>query len=283
MVCWVLYDTVQYEKNKWFADRLVEESSMYYETKLIITEDLRFGTCGGSYIWEYQGSVITPPDVAVSRTIYYLLSVTLERSGVRVYNSSEVSRICNDKALTYIYTCASGIPSIDTWVRDKRFGIMPGDGEYPRIVKSSIGHGGSEVMLASNDVEFGEAVDKIHGDGFVEQPLCTPAGRDVRVYVMGGEIVAAALRVSDKFKSNYSLGGHAEKYELRAEDVELVRKVIKAVPAEMDFVGIDFLVCDERLIFNEIEDVVGTRMMYELYDMDAAEMYMRYVASKEGI
>ncbi|SCW45987.1 gamma-F420-2:alpha-L-glutamate ligase [Ruminococcaceae bacterium YRB3002] len=282
--CWVLYDSAQYAKNKWFADRLVEAGSEYFEAVLIITERLRFGTEDGRIVFKYDGINTMPPDIAISRTIWPQLSVALELAGVRVYNNSEVSRICNDKALTYLYTAQHGIQSIDTKVFDKRFESECGAERYPVIVKSSMGHGGSEVLLVNGDDEYRTAVEQIRGDGFVEQPLCEPAGRDVRVYVMGGKILAAALRSSDSsYKSNYSLGGHATAYELRDSDRELVAKIIGAVPAEMDFVGIDFLLCGDRLLFNEIEDVVGTRMMYEVYNMDAAALFTRYIAAKEGV
>jgi len=49
-----------------------------------------------------------------------------------------------------------------------------------------------------------------------------------------------------------------------------------------DFVGIDFIFSDGKPYLNEIEDVVGTRMLYKLTDLDPAKMYIEYIADRVG-
>ena len=65
-------------------------------------------------------------------------------------------------------------------------------------------------------------------------------------------------------------------YELSSEEVRTVKAVLRCLPCLPDFVGIDFL-ADKELIFNEVEDVVGTRMLYETTDKDAARLYSEYI------
>jgi glutathione synthase/RimK-type ligase-like ATP-grasp enzyme len=45
-----------------------------------------------------------------------------------------------------------------------------------------------------------------------------------------------------------------------------------------DFIGVDFVFGDGNVYLNEIEDVVGTRMLYSLTELDPARMYMEYIA-----
>ena len=60
---------------------------------------------------------------------------------------------------------------------------------------------------------------------------------------------------------------------------QVIRMVKRIVPELMaDFIGIDFVFGDGQVYLNEIEDVVGTRMLYSLTGMDPARMYMEYIA-----
>ena len=99
----------------------------------------------------------------------------------------------------------------------------------------------------------------------------------MRVYVIGNRIVTAFERRSETdFRSNYSLGGSARVHELTREERDVVEKVL----AEMnfDFAGIDLIFDAGRPILNEIEDVVGCRMVYAQGDLDILEVFMEYLS-----
>ena len=98
----------------------------------------------------------------------------------------------------------------------------------------------------------------------------------MRVYVLGGEVLAAVKRTSEcDFRSNFSLGGKAEIIDLPDEVKEYIRLIIEALSP--DLVGIDFIRHNGEWVLGEIEDVVGTRMLYALTDIDAADEYVGYV------
>ncbi len=68
------------------------------------------------------------------------------------------------------------------------------------------------------------------------------------------------LRVSETdFRSNFCLGGQAEPYELGAEEQYMVPKILEEL--KTDYVGIDFLFDQGKMVLNEIEDAVGARML----------------------
>jgi glutathione synthase/RimK-type ligase-like ATP-grasp enzyme len=106
-----------------------------------------------------------------------------------------------------------------------------------------------------------------------------PIGRDLRVYCDGKEILASVLRESSSFKANLSQGGMASIIELPQSIEVMVKSILQDI--QSDYIGIDFLYGHEdRFVFNEIEDVVGSRALYQLTDIDIADFYIAYIAGK---
>ena len=260
MTGWIVYDSKQYERNRWFAEELQKHCLSFGDAKLIITERLRFGISADRPILLYDGAPISAPDFVIMRSIFPLLSDFLEAAGVRVFNDSTTARICNDKRLTHLSVLRSGVRMMDTLFFDRDYFSENALSavSYPAVVKSASGHGGKEVF-------------------FVIQKPFSPSGQDLRVYVLGGRVIGSALRTSDSLKSNFSLGGKATFHTLAAHEQSAVSAVISSLPFSPDFIGIDFLYGGSDLIFNEIEDVVGTRMLYETSDLDPASLYVSYI------
>ena len=69
-------------------------------------------------------------------------------------------------------------------------------------------------------------------------------------------------------------------YSLSAEEQGRLQKIIDLVtPLGADYYGVDFVFDNGRAIFNELEDAVGARMIYDLTDTDIIEMYIQYIKS----
>ena len=207
---------------------------------------------------KYRGEA----DFVINRTNDYRVAEHYEKKGVRVFNPSALSRLANDKQACYDFMEAHGIEIMPT-----RYSSIP-------VVKKAVdGHGGSEVFMLDTAEDF-EA-------GYVYQKPCDCPGRDVRTWLIGGEIVASILRESrTDFRSNYCLGGSASVYELSREERELVYRISALVPS--DYIGIDFIFNGGHFVFNEIEDTVGARMLYDLTDVDILAMYCDYIKENIG-
>lgn len=149
---------------------------------------------------------------------------------------------------------------------------------FPYVLKSVDGHGGSEVFLVKTKEEKNKLkAEYSSGRRFVSQKLCSSPGRDFRVYVLGGKVLAGAMRSSSSdFRSNYSLGGTAEIVQVPQNIAFSAERI--AAKLQSDFVGVDFIFDGDDAVVNEVEDVVGTRMLYDLTDLDAAEEYAKYIA-----
>ena len=108
-----------------------------------------------------------------------------------------------------------------------------GDGDlgYPVIVKHERGYQGKSVRKFNNWEEVERWLNKIDEKnlGMYLWQKFLPGGWDLRVIVLDGKALGAMKRSArgDEFRSNYSLGGAVEKWELSEEDTKLAEKVAK--------------------------------------------------------
>lgn len=207
----------------------------------------------------YRGNA----DFVINRTNDFKIAEYYEKKGVRVFNPSALSKLANDKQACYEFMKEHAIP------------IMPINYKgVPAVKKPVNGHGGTGVEMITRPQPF--------EDGFVYQKPCDTPGKDLRVWVIGGNIIASILRESKTdFRSNYCLGGSASIYRLSDGDKSFVNKIVSLV--ESDYIGVDFLFNNGSLVFNEIEDTVGARMVYDKTNIDIIGIYCDYIKKELGL
>ncbi len=259
MLGWIIYNKEDAKRNEnyigWYINKFKENN---IELSLVYTDEINFNSL---------------PDFAVVRAIRPDITKKLENSGVKCFNNGFVSEICNDKALTYKFVSENGIEILPTYYAINEVN------KFPVVIKPKDSHGGDRVNMAESYDELTALMPLYERDNYVIQAAATDKGKDVRVYVIGDKIITAMLRVSDKdFRSNFCLGGRASVYNLTDEETEKVNKVIKLF--DFDFVGIDFVFNNGEMVFNEIEDVVGSRMVYTYTNIDIVDLYIKYILQK---
>lgn len=201
----------------------------------------------------YTGSA----QYVINRSNDFRIAELYESKGIRVFNPSKFSRLANNKQACYDFMQSHGIE------------IMPTRYSTPPFVKKPLdGHGGNGVAMCYSADEYDEDM--------VCQKPATDLGKDLRVWVIGGEIITAILRVSKTdFRSNYCLGGEAIPYNLTESESKKVKKIIDLVNG--DYYGIDFVFNNSEIVFNELEDTVGARMVYDKTDIDILNLYCDYI------
>lgn len=257
----LVYTSADAEYNKWFIDHIIEEGrKCNLDIRLVLSDKE-----------EVPDNDI---DFAIVRNRDSKLCKRLEENNIRCFNSSYVVNIGNDKWEMYKDFNAAGIPVMYTQ-RTK----LP----YPFVMKPVDGHGGENVYLIKNADEYKRAIDTNPDEKtgkFIFQVPATEKGRDIRVYVVGGIILTAMERIAvdteKDFRSNYSLNGNAKEHALTDEELKLAAKVADHIKA--DFVGIDLIYNNGRPAVNEIEDAVGTRMLYSLTDIDPVREFVAHIA-----
>ena len=273
MTGWLIYDAFEAERNRAYIKcYFVSAERRGVDLRLLLLEDMR---------WDddllVSGEKPTLPDFVICRRPVPDLTEKLESLGVPVFNNSRISRICNNKYLTSRTVKDLGVPVAEEYWHG--VGIPDAPPALPCVAKPVDGHGGQGVFLCRSAAEYSKAAETLAGRECVLQRPVSDLGRDLRVYVLGREPVAAMLRISDAdFRSNFCLGGRAERHELTDAEREYVRRIAE----EFDFglVGIDFIYDEGRPVFNEIEDVVGARMLYSLTDIDIADRYLEFILER---
>ncbi len=260
MKIWLVYDKFEADRNRRYIDFYFEKcKEKCVDLTLVIVEDgLDFSNL---------------PQVAIVRTMNPELSEKLESMGVKVFNSSFISRIANDKWNTYLYLKEKGINLPETYLVTEEF-VPP---FYPVVLKPACGKGGRDVEIAENYEAYAAYRERVK-EKIIAQRVVSDKGKDLRIYVVGNKIVKAMLRQSETdFRSNFCLGGSASEYELSAWEKEEINRVIACF--DIGYAGLDFIFDNGSIIFNEMEDVVGARMLYTYTDIDIVDIYLNFIIS----
>ena len=278
---WLIYDEKSAANNTsyidWFIDEAQKKGIMM---ELVIRNELMSGIKNNQSILIRDGREVPSPEVAVVRTIDPLLSSHLEELGTLVFNSSRVAKICNHKALTYKEVQKLSLPMVDTFFYQRHTLPEQPPLDFPFVMKSVHGRGGNEVFLIEDEKTWSRIKDTFPSDEMVVQTANVQPGKDVRVFVVGNEIIAAVRRESRKdFRANFSLGGSAKLYPLSEKETEMVQRICRHF--KFDMVGVDFLIdLDGNLLFNEIEDIVGSRTLSKLTDINLLDLYTSHILNK---
>ena len=206
-------------------------------------------------------------DFVIYRGRNSLLLEELENKGIKTFNNIITNKTANDKYLTYEFLKENSLPYIETYLEAKAF---------PCIMKSVSGHGGQEVFFVK-DLEEANHIKSEHPQlRFVYQEFLENNG-DVRIYVLNKRVVVAIKRKNQTdYRNNYSLGGEVELYEPSKDMVDTAVKI--ATLLEADFIGVDFLLTKEGYKIIELEDPVGSRMVYKLKpELDIIKLFIEQI------
>lgn len=281
---WLVYRKEDAVRNRAYIEMYQRYAPEYgMECELVYVEELQYGVRNGEPYLSKRSKADNYlkdlPDFAIVRAILPSLNKQLELLGIPCLNNYQVSSICNDKAECYRYLSGRGIPMPDTlFVANKEIAGFLEKCPVGTVLKAVDGHGGSQVCLYDGNSE--EILRIIGRSDMVAQEKVGNKNSDLRVYVIGGNILASVLRESNEgFRANFSLGGRVSLYSLNAVEQELIQKIIDLF--DFDMVGIDFILDDNgNLVFNEIEDVVGARMLYQCSDIDIVKEYLSYISKR---
>ena len=281
----IIYNEIDIPKNIWFINHLKNCLSDNNVDSMLITT---------AEFYHQNDNFLTNADFIINRSRDYEISLFFENNGIRSFNSSEIIRIANDKDLTYKHLSEHNISFLPYITIPTEF-ILDASNDiilsvacefgFPFVFKPAEGHGGAHVYLVSNQDEFIEIINNINFEinskslsykKFLIQKPSNTLGKDLRVYILNNNIYASILRSSSKdFRANFSLGGATEEYKLSEHEIAQVNEIIKHMPS--DLCGIDFVYNSKEIIINEVEDAVGTRMLYSNTSFDIVNDYVKYI------
>lgn len=157
---------------------------------------------------------------------------------------------------------------------------LPDDGAH----KHTIGTNGQDMSVISPEDPIGPMINDDHA--FVQEFLEDADDRpsDVRVYVVGGEVVGAMRRHAPEgdWRTNVALGGEVEGItdELGAEPRRLATEATAALG--LDLAGVDLMPIDGDWYVLEVNATAGFKGLYAATDVSAAPYIARLAIERAG-
>lgn len=223
-------------------------------------------------------------DRTMSVTSSQAIGRVLEGFGLRVVNSPETVAICSDKLRTTIALEHAGVPTPRVRVavgEESALAAIEVIG-YPAVLKPTIGSWG-RLVARVNDRDAAEAIvehratlgSASQGVFYVQEHVDKP-GRDIRVFVVGGEPVAAITRTSAHWVTNTARGASAAGLAVSTPLADVCRRAARAVGG--DILAIDVLECPRRgLLVNEINHSMEFRNSIATTGVDIPGLVVRHL------
>ncbi len=149
------------------------------------------------------------------------------------------------------------------------------------LVKPLLGSGGRGIMRISDEdlayrtfrtLELQRAV-------FYLQEFVPHGRSDLRLFVVGDRLVAAARRIGAGWKTNVAAGARAAAHRPRPEEEELALRACRAVGA--DYAGVDLLEAEDgRTLVIEVNGIPGWSALQETTPIDIALEVARLAAAQ---
>ncbi|MPS70221.1 RimK family alpha-L-glutamate ligase [Novosphingobium aerophilum] len=249
---------------------------------------------GDDWGTKYQGHPMERPDFILCRTgaetDYFTLALLrhFERRGVRLVNGPATIERVADKLHTLQSLSRAGLPIprtiLGTFPID--VGLVERELGFPLIVKTLKGTRGAGVLKCEDREQFEDLAGLLESaeakaDFILQHYVRASHGRDVRVLVVGGRVVAAMERrsMTGGFKSNVSLGGVGVAYNPPPEMAELA--VQAADVLGLDVTGIDILFDEDGYRICEANSAPGFQGLERASGMDVPSAILEWIRSTQ--
>lgn len=261
MYAWIIYESDSPTVDKSYETKLLEREAFcsphvrHVETHNISKLDV-LNLSSGDCLTVNGTPLRELPDFAITRSVtlkdcpqWLPVLRHLKKKGVLCINDAQSIEVTADKFQMWEQLTRAGIPTphsqlldttIDVDLVSQRFG-------WPVVLKQIHGTQGIGVALCNTPEELLRTA-QIFKDNAPHIPLkiqkfvATSKGRDVRAFVVGDEVIAAMLRQSgssSEFRSNYTLGGSVNPFDLPKEGQKIAIGAAKALG--LKYSGVDLL------------------------------------------
>lgn len=224
------------------------------------------------------------------------LASFLESLSIKVYNCSKAIEVCDNKAMTHITLNQKNIKMPKTIIAPMTYeniGFtnyefverMKKQLSFPIVLKECYGSFGQQVYLVHDDIELMSCIEKIGAKPFLFQEYIKSSfGRDIRLNVVGNQVVATMYRYSDTgdFRANITNGGKMKPFKPTKKQEQLAIDCVKALG--LDFAGVDMLFGEnEELIVCEVNSNAHFKNIYDCTGVNVAEHILEYICNKQEL
>lgn len=227
-------------------------------------------------------------EISHTRNVY--AARLLEHSGLTVVNSADIVALCGDKLLTTLTLHAAGLPVPRAAVslspehaleHLENFGFplvsKPVNGSWGHLAARPTDRNSAEIMLEHRSALPSPQHQVVYVQEYIDKP-----GRDIKAYVMGGEVIGVIYKMSGEWRTNTARGGTTMRCDPDEELTKLLRATADAVGDGI--LGIDVLESkDGRYLVNEVNHTPEFHGALEVLSVDLVGAYVDFAARKLGI
>lgn len=219
------------------------------------------------------------------------LAHQLELLGLPVYNCSEAIDVCDSKAKTHQALANHGIPMPKTifppftyeGIVRQSFDVFVKIGKllgYPLVVKEAYGSFGQQVYLIESEDELIGIVKQLKHKPFILQEfIANSRGRDVRINVVGDQVIASMKRTSEHdFRANMTNGGQSSPYTPTKAEAELA--IAAARILGVDFAGVDLLFGEDGPLLCEVNSNSHLLNIFHCTGINIADAMFDYILKR---
>jgi len=206
----------------------------------------------------------------------------LEVAGIKVVNPCYPFRRARDKYATQYTLAAAGLPIARTFTtenitRGYDMAKELGDSVYKPILGS---RGYGSLRFQDPDLAFNafKMLDRV-GEPIVLQEYVRNPGRDIRVFVVGDEVVASAFKYGPQgsWKTNVAQGGRMTTEGVTKEVEDLGLRASKAMG--LYYSGVDIMESDHGPVILEVNGAPGWEALKAASGVDIADRIVEYACS----
>ena len=275
MDLWILYAISFKDNQPNPATRMYDEAiKNNIDSKLMYYDLLR----EENNILYYDNEIITElPKIALLRGNDINACKILEKRGIKVINSSYTINHCVDKLKTHEFAKKLNIPQILTYhLANLKYDECVKLVGLPFILKYRFGKQGMNIYIINNIDEFNEVLKDINpNDYLLQEYIKTTYGKDVRVFIIGNEVIGACMRVNNSdFKSNLAQGGLSYHYDV--DDIIKNNSLSLAKKLKGDIISVDYVFGDNGLLFCEANTNPGFAS-FNYLGYPIRELFMKYI------
>lgn len=208
----------------------------------------------------------------------------LEKRGVPVMNSARAIERSVDKFYTTALLQEAGLPTPETVVcegtAEAMTAVLAMGDVIVKPLFGSMGHG--MVRVNDPDVAFRviRSLEQLRIVYYIQRTV-DHGGRDVRVFVLGGRVLAAIERRAPEgqWRTNVSLGGAAVPFQVPPSWEEMALRAAATIGA--DYAGVDLLPSRDGAVYVlEVNGIPGWQGLQQATEIDVAGAIVDYLAER---